>query len=73
MIARLRQGYAEAYGRIAPSGCFDWREKVWLVGMRWRSSTPPYGGVPWWVGGRGYPHGLRRGLEKVVAAKAAQN
>ena len=45
MIARLRQGYAEAYGRIAPSGCFDWREKVWLVSMRWRVSTPRGGGV----------------------------
>ena len=42
---RLRQGYAEAYGRSNP----------------WRESTPPYGGVPlvrmrWWL-----PTGFTRG------------
>ena len=29
----------------------------------WRESTPPFGGVPWWVGGRGHPHGCHRGLD----------
>ena len=28
--------FAETYVHYTPSGCFDWREYGWLVGMRWR-------------------------------------